>query len=720
MTQINTNINQYNVAMTAQEQNKTQVRIPAYYNVPTYSPKSTKEVLEENPAYQMLMKPFIEHPLEILGTWLGLGVALDIYSTHCRGKYEDSLLKKAASIGDNIEESKFIQNKPMQMVGKGIGKLKNGFAKIVQKSAILRAMRDTHTKPEWEMCKTQAFTHKQEVCLDFNKIMETLKINDTACARIKDLGLEKNEIDYLKKTYNVKALSELSEDKVVNHTLLKRLGKSQNEISSILNNKNATQLTKDEILKTLGMNAEKVKLIKEDIYGKYVNDVEAATKRAGSKIRIGAGDYSSRIGKYLTKPFQRVISCDEIHNKLHSMNGGAKTATGRFTAKMMQMVHRGLTFGQGKLATLIFIAPILVELGLNIKKADKDQKVGTAANGFVDNIAWVFTFPLAFKMMHSLGGIKYAGMTKKQVEEYRKIKEDFNKRAGSGLTDRIKNIFSPDKIQEGEFKTKKEYYDALKETKKKLNAVSTVKGQNIFTRAMRKIAGFITLDLENFKGYSGGNFGSKIYHGLPHLAKDFIGIPMRFGIWGLISMGLLGGILTKCVSSVFGKPYDSMKQDELKENKKAQKQFLKDDLNKRIYALAEQKQHKKQVANKKVKNNNFAFNGLPEEALTSIEQKNQAGNEVDNYTYIPSQKNVIPYTSEDKLRDNYSYIPSSQCKIKSDKISNENTRRYIPSQTPPNFTKTFDNSGLQSALDRADKAESQALKILSGNFEGCI
>ena len=126
--------------------------------------------------------------------------------------------------------------------------------------------------------------------------------------------------------------------------------------------------------------------------------------------------------------------------------------------------------------------------------------------------------------------------------------------------------------------SEEEYNKALNEAKAELKKVSKVKGQNIFTRALRKIAGFMTLDLENFKGWNGGNAASKFWHGLPHLGKDFIGIPMRFGIWSAISMGVLGAILTKCVTTVFGKSYDAMKQDEIKENKKQQKQFLKNDL----------------------------------------------------------------------------------------------------------------------------------------------
>ena len=84
--------------------------------------------------------------------------------------------------------------------------------------------------------------------------------------------------------------------------------------------------------------------------------------------------------------------------------------------------------------------------------------------------------------------------------------------------------------------------------------------------------------------------------------------------------------------------------------------------------------------------------------------------------YIPSSKNVIPHKTKKDGVDNYTYIPSSECKIPSDK-TNENQRRYIPSQAAANIQKTFDNSGLQSALDRAQKAEDKALRVLAGNFD---
>ena len=66
-------------------------------------------------------------------------------------------------------------------------------------------------------------------------------------------------------------------------------------------------------------------------------------------------------------------------------------------------------------------------------------------------------------------------------------------------------------------------------------------------------------------------------------------------------------------------------------------------------------------------------------------------------------------------RDNYTYIPSSENKIAVEK-QKENVQKYIPSQNSKVPAKTFDNSGLEAALRRADKAEQTAIEILSGNF----
>ncbi len=709
MTQINSNINIQNFAGQQQKQQQT-VRIPNYYYVPdTYSPQSVKEVVKENPFYDMFLKPFVEHPVAVLATWLGLGVGLDAYSTACSGKYEDSLVKKAANFGDNIQNSKIIQNKPVQAVISGLGSVGNAGKKAVQNSAILRAMKDTPTMPEWSTVKTQMFNQKQEVVQDFIRITEALKLDSAEAPSLKNIGLNDREITMLKKTFNVQKISQIPETEAVNQVLLDRLGKTPEEIKKIQGMGAAsTKAVKTEILKEMGLDAEKLKLIKDDVYGKYINDVKTAAGKVKGKVKMGAGHYSW-MGP-LTKPFERTVGCDEIFNKLHSMSDGAKTGTGRFMSKAMQMIHRGLTFGGGKLGALIFIAPLLVELGVNVKKADKDQKIGTAANGFVDNISWVFTFPLALRMMHSIGGIKNAGMGKEKVEQYRKLVEDFNKRVEPTiLKDGIK-VPNPNT-----FKTKHEYDVARSVVEKQLKELRTVKGQNIFTRGLRKLAGCITPDLCRLNSYRNSNFAANTARKVPAFFRNAAGIPIRFGIWGLISMGVLSAALTKCTTAIFGKSYDAMKQDERKADKKKQEKFLKEDLNQRLYDTQKAKQFGRQPA---VQAQPPVQNIMTTKGTSPYSsQIPTPDTDVDNYTYIPSQQNIIPHSIKNSKVDTYTYIPSQECTIKSDKV-NEAQRKYIPSQAAANIQKTYDNSGLQSALDRAQKAEDKALRVLAGNFEG--
>ena len=87
----------------------------------------------------------------------------------------------------------------------------------------------------------------------------------------------------------------------------------------------------------------------------------------------------------------------------------------------------------------------------------------------------------------------------------------------------------------------------------------------------------------------------------------------------------------------------------------------------------------------------------------------------DEYTYIPSSNPLNIQNIEKKKRDNYTYIPSSENILKKNQ-KKEDKQKYIPSQIGTNFSKTFDNSGLEAALRRADRAEQKAIQTLAGNF----
>ena len=703
MTQINPNINNniYPDPNRRQVQQQQQpVRIPNYYYVPdNYEHKSFKETVKEVDVMGVV-SPFIEYPLYVIPTWIGLSLGADAFSKACGGKYEGSLTAKAARFGDRIQNSKLIQSKPSQAMIKGLGSVKNAGKKVVQNSAILRAMRDTPTMPEWSLVKSQMFNQKQEVVQEFIRITEVLKLAENQPIKLQDIGLDSKEKEMLKKVFKVNKLSEIPDEKIINQVLLSRLGRSEAEINKIQAlGHGSTSAVKKEILKELGMTPEKLKLIKEDIHGKYIPEVEKAVGKAGSKVRMGAGHFKW-LGP-LTKPFERTIGCDHIYNKLHSMGSGAKTATGRFTSKMMQMIYRGFTFGGGKAGLLLFIAPLLVESAMNTKKADKDQKVGTFMGSLIESMSWVFTFPVALKMIHAFGGIKYAGMDQKQVDAFRKAHKEFTQ-----------------KTNDRAFKDKAAY----KAAKKKVKDMLKVDGQNIFTKGIRKLGAFMTMDLEMFKGYKNNNVLTNTLRKLPNGFRNVFGIPLRVALWAGLTTGVLDGMIHKCSNMIFGKAFDSIKHEEHEAEIKKQKQFLREDLNKRLYEAQRIKQYG--TSSKRVPNQpqsqvqTLATRGktenseiMPEVIAKETEEK------VDNYTYIPSSKNIIPHSLKSNSVDTYTYIPSSENIIQTDKKSATN-RKYIPSQAAANIQKNFDNLGIQSALDRAQLAEDKALRVLAGNFEG--
>ena len=727
MTQINQqNLNINNNYLNQKEQNsaplfkatqQSQVYIPSYYLGETSPKKSFKESIESNVflamPYEMVVKPFVEHPLAIFPTWLGLGLVLDEYSRSCGGEYEKSLVKKAANLGDKIEQSKFIQSKPVQgflnifCSGKKLGN------KVVQNSAILRAMRDTPSMPEWSSAKSQMYNQKQEVVQEFLRITDALKLGTPEAPRLKDIGLAKFEKKMLKEVFGVQRIAQIQEEHAVVQVLLNRLGKTPEEIYKIQKlGAKSIDVTKLEILKEMGLDKETLKLIKEDTIGNYINTVKNATQKVRGRVKMGAGHYSW-LGP-LTKPFERTIGCDEIYNKLHSMSkDGTKTATGRFFSKAMQTFHRGITFNSGKLGALVFIAPILIEIANNVKKADKDQKVGTLFGGFIESTSWVLTFPLALKLMHTLGGAQYAGMDKNKVTLYRKKLNDFNERVKSEIIVDGTKIANPKA-----FKTKAEYDIARKKLEKELKALKNVKGQNIITKGIRNLARFLTLDLETIKSYNGGNFIEKFMNKIGYYCRNTVGIPLRFIVWGLISMGVLGTAITKASQAIFGKSYDSIKQEENEDNKKKEKEFLQEDLNKRIFATAaSKKQNKKNIKQETTFENNIVSRGKDVNAIKPRESKIPVTENIDNYSYIPSSQNIIQHDKNiNQKLDNYTYIPSQECTIQSDKTKDKN-RKYIPSQIGANLSKSFDNSGLQSDLDREQRAEKNALKVLAGNFE---
>ena len=704
------------------------VRIPEYY-MPNER-KSLKEALEENPMYSMGIKgffgPLIDHPIASVLTWFGCGFLLDKYTSACGGEYDKSLLKKVTNFGDRIENSSFVQSKPMQSFLNIFKKSGEQGGKILQKNSVLRAIWKTPTMPEWEMVKSEMIPQRQRVVHDFNQIVNELKLTTDGYAKLNKLALDKEENGRLKKLASVLN----TEEKASSYIQLKRLGVKEDEIMKVISKADGGVAdTKKAILKAFGdKDVEWLKKIHEDTIGAKINEVQEATKKVGGKVKIGLGEFKPfgiNLGP-LNAATKRVLGCDNVYNRLYSLDGGAKTSTGRFMSRFMQMVHRGLTFGGGKLGVLLFIAPAFVETAINVHKAEPNQKVGTGVSNLVNHISWVFTFPFALQIMHHICGAKYAGLTEDQVQNIRKKVADFNK-----------------DNKAGKFADYTDWNEKRKVLNKEIKELSKVKGQKWYTKGIRKLAGWLTPDLGKVDAYNTGNWFTTKLSQLRNLPRNLFGVPARLIIFGLLTMGVLDTALNKGIKAIFGDSYDSMKEEEIKDAKKEQKKFLKEDLNERLYETQRRKLQKRVLPTKQpqvnpqgnalshhgtgvnasgVNSAGVNTAGVNTAGVSMVGANNNAIQQAeiqtaDNYSYIPSEKNIIKSEAKGK-RDNYSYIPSQDSTIKTDKEKNQNTRSYIPSQAAANISKTWDNSGLQSALTRADRAEQRALKVLAGNFEG--
>jgi len=684
------------------------VRIPDYY-APNEK-KNFKEILEENPMYSAGIKsffgPLIDHPIASLLTWFGCGYLLDKYTSACGGEYDKSLLKKITNFGDNIENSKFVQSKPIQSVLNFFTTCGKKGGKIIEKNSVLRAIWKTHTMPEWEMVKSEMIPQRQRIMHDFSLITKELHLEDEkGFAKLNKLALSDKEKGLLKNLGNLVD----TEEKQSSYIQLKRLGIDEQEIERIITDADGgVARTKKEILKAFGdKNIDWLKSIHGDTVGNptIINEVQEACKKVGNKVKIGMGEFKPlgiNLG-ILTTPTKRTISCDNVFNRSFSLTKeGAKTATGRFMSRFVQMVHRGLTFGGGKLGVLLFIAPAFVETAINVHKAEPDQKIGTGVNNLVNHISWVFTFPFALQIMHHICGAKYAGMDEPTIQKIRDKVNELNK-----------------DNKEGKIKDYNTWKERRNDVNKFIKEHSKVEGQKWYTKGIRKLAGLLTQDLEKIDAYNTGNVITTKFSQLRNLPRNLWGVPARLVMFGFLTMGVLDTILNKSIKVIFGDSYDSMKEEEIKDAKKEQKKFLKEDLTDRLYEAQKRKiqnqraDAKNPVLQQNVQTNSaIAHHGLGNNQNVIPETQNS-----DNYSYMPSQKNVITQESKGKI-DTYSYIPSQDSTIKSKNTDNATSKRtYIPSQAAANISKTWDNSGLQQTLNKADRAEQRALRALAGNFE---
>jgi len=792
-----------------------------------------------------LVHPWFEHPLLMIATCFGLSAGIDAFDKSCNKTYEKSIVGKAAKFGDKIEQSNFVKNDTTQNILKNV---KKGWVKVKNtalKNDVVYSMFKTPSEPEWNIPKDELkhtnyriVTKFKELASAFNMVPEAVSGGNTQkrVFQIKDLALDKSEIENLKKIYNVEKISMIPEDNVVNRIMLQRLGKSETEISAILPKSNASDIVAEEIFKKSGLTKAELQAIFKDETGETFELV----KKASGNLRGVRLAHGKIVLPGPRQPFANIEGFEGIYNRAYSLSDGAATKTGRFMSKLVQKIYRGLTFGNQKQAVLIWVAPFLVGSIINTIRADKKEKIGTAVSGIINAFSWVFTFPIALRAIHAFGGIQYAGMGKEKVDEYKKLVKEFN-----------------EKVNSKEFKDISEYKTAKKALKQQLKNLRKVDNQNLLTITLRDISKFSKADLLKLESFKNGTSGDFIRR-LPNLLKDYlVYAPGRMLVFMFAGIAIADKIIDKSLSLIFGKPYDGFKDDEMKDSKNKQEEATINDLRNRLLDIQKEKINPKQepinqtetidlkeaqipprmaelseLAERNISNtsiddtqsdliksdsediasdevsaaetekadssNSFEENSLSKkdeetENIKNSEQKDiteeegkkdstenqtnldNSGEEPETLIYpeineesnpnlnedpnsasaneitpdnntgkkdnMPTEKaednldNEIPQDNENINRtpsnsginsipsntfttaklDNYTYIPS-QDSVFNNSNPAQQVYKYIPSQTGIQINKTFDNSALDKALRRAERAERQALDVLAGNF----
>lgn len=525
------------------------------------------------------------NPAAVMGltgaTWYGISQGMDRLNPKFGGEFQNSLLGKLGRWGDKISTRTWL------------GRRIEGFArwadkqitKISGKSKIVYSLKNHSTRPEWQFAKVPGAgvlgflaSDTEQVIEEFLKpiayrqksiigIPTSLK---NYVQKLENFGLKQAEIDAF--AQSLKGKSFLDKTLALQIKELELLGADAKVITSILNKQRPGITTLQKVehsITDLQKLAEHLKIKKlgfknmkefEALKGKFLDNPDKvikmldnmAKKHPNWKVSIwrGQGNIFSKIKNHL---FGRTVSFSEYRNKYLATTGkGAHTKFGRALQKAVGWITEGGTnrYAGGKLAVLMQ-AYIFGDMLYHSIKAPKGEKGKTLIERAVNDFTYFIAMSLGIMGMHKIGGFKYAGLDIKGREAYREALKAFN-----------------EKVTNGFFTSKKSYKVARKALDKKLG-VKNIK--NPITKLLHKIGKLINIGNERVLSYSSPknwnlNWLRKIKNG------NILGVPIRIIIPMMVVSPFLAKWTTKAVHKIFGKPTNSvLDEDKEPEEKEAQK-----------------------------------------------------------------------------------------------------------------------------------------------------
>lgn len=617
-----------------------------------------------------------------LGTaaWLGINYGMDRFNPKCAGEYSESVLGKLGAMGDKFSTQ--------TTVGRGIESAFDWINKktsaLAQKSKIANALKNFSSKPEWGLVKSAAKGPEGFLASDIEQVFQSY-MNPLTGRQFKIFGLPLGpKTNYYQ---GLEQYGKMTQDEI-NNFVKSLKGKSYAEKALTLQKKelellgaNADIVAKiegktglkglEKLAKSLKVKKLGFKSLREynELAGKYVENTEKLSQilAKADNIKISVWRKPGILGKFTNWAFGRTVQTSECKNKLIAVLGkGNNTRLGRALPKSIAWFLEGTTnrFAGGKLAVAMQ-AGIFADMLYHTIKAPKGEKGKTFAERFVNDFTYFIALSAGIMAMHKVGGLKYLGIKDQAgIEAYRKGIEAFKAKHAAGLLNNKK---------------------AYKFAQKRLDVLlgkQNVKG--FFNKLAFKIGKLINLGNERIPAYK-----STSKYNLNWLRKcangNILGVPLRFAIPMLMISPFLAKLTTKTVHKIFGKPTNSVLDEdkEPEEVKNAQQQTQPQNNN-----IPEVNKPQQPPRNP----NQYTDSNLIKQRINAINGQQQINNvNPQQATPNAANPNVAQPTKENEEK--------------------EPVRTYIPSPVGM-VPQTPDMSGINQAMSQADAAEKYVNSVL--------
>lgn len=620
-----------------------------------------------------------------LASWYGLGQLMDKFNPLCRGEYKDSILGKIGGWGDKVST----ETRVGRGIENGLQWIDNKTTALAKKNKIVNALKNYSTRPEWSFAKTPGAGVHGFLATDTEQLFENF-LNPLTNRQVKSplfgiplsaksnyyQGLEQygnitqQEINNFVKSLKGKTFAEKT--LALQKKELELLGANADIVAKIEGKtglKGLEKLAKSLKVKKLGF-----KSIREfnELKGKFLDNpdkIMKALENADKKIKFSVWRGNDNIlGKIKSHLIGRIATPQEYLNKYKAVLGKGNTSRlGRFLPASLGWLTEGTTsrFAGGKLAVAMqsyFLADMLY----HTIKAPKGEKTKTFAERFVNDFTYFMAMTFGIKAMHKVGGLKYLGIKDKAgIEAYRKGVEVFKAKHAAGFL----------------LKNKKAYKFAQKRLDVLLGK-QNVKG--FFNKLFFNVGKLINLGNERIPAYK-----STSKYNLNWLRKcangNILGVPLRFAIPMLVISPFLAKLTTKTAHKIFGKPTNSVLDEdkEPEEVKTAQQQTQPQNNN-----IPEVNKPQQPPRNP----NQYADSNLIKQRTNAINGQQQVNNvNPQQATPNATNPNVAQPTKENEEK--------------------EPVRTYIPSPVGM-VPQTPDMSGINQAMSQADAAEKYANSVL--------